>query len=71
MALRDAVKPAEGARAFALGIYDYVYGSRPLKERLEKFSEVLAALPRRQTRVATWPLQTFFGFLANPSEFFF
>lgn len=71
MALRDAVKPPEGASAFALGLYDYVYGSGSLKERFEKFSLVIASLPRKQTRVHTWPLQTVFGFLANPQEHIF
>jgi hypothetical protein len=28
-------------------------------------------LPRRQTRVLTWPLVTVFGFLARPDEHFF
>jgi hypothetical protein len=28
MALRDAVKPAEGAKAFAQGLFDYIYGKR-------------------------------------------
>jgi hypothetical protein len=71
MALRDAVKPAEGAKAFALGLYNYVYGSATLQERFEKFSEVISCLPRKQTRVHTWPLQTVFGFLANPQEHIF
>ena len=53
MALRDAIKPAEGAKAFALGLYDYVYGKGILKERFEKFTEVIAGLPRKQTRVLT------------------
>lgn len=71
MALRDAVKPASGAKAFAQGLYDYVYGSKPLEERFNDFSEVVAGLPRKQTRVHTWPLQTVFGFIANPQEHIF
>lgn len=71
MALRDAVKPAAGAKAFALGLYDYVYGKGSMKERFESFSKVLASLPRKQTRVFTWPLQTVFGFIANPAEHIF
>src|SRR3982750_4294642 len=62
MALRDAVKPLEGAKAFATGLYDFFYGSATLPERFEKFSEVISGLPRKQTRVHTWPLQTVFGF---------
>lgn len=71
MALRDAVKPASGAKAFAEGLYDYVYGKQPLQERFAAFSEVLKSLPRKQTRVHTWPLQTVFGFIANPQEHIF
>ncbi|MBV9986312.1 MAG: hypothetical protein JO301_01425 [Chitinophagaceae bacterium] len=71
MALRDAVKPPNGAKAFATGLFEYVYGSGPLKDRFEQFTEVLDTLPRIQTRVLTWPLQTVFGFIGNPSEHIF
>lgn len=71
MALRDAVKPAEGAKAFTEGLYQYVYGKNSFQKRFEKFSEVLDSLPRKQTRVRTWPLQTVFGFIANPNEHIF
>ena len=71
MALRDAVKPAEGSRAFAKGLFEYVYGKAPLKDRFEAFVEVVGSLPRKQTRVLTWPLTTVFGFLANPHEHIF
>lgn len=71
MALRDAVKTPAGAKAFALGLYDYVYGEEPLMVRFNNFAETLASLPRRQTRVLTWPLQTVFGFIANPKEHIF
>jgi hypothetical protein len=71
MALRDAVKSASGAKAFAEGLYEYAYGTKALEERFNNFSEVIASLPRKQTRVHTWPLQTVFGFLANPQEHIF
>ena len=71
MALRDAVKIPEGAKAFATGLYNYIYGNEPLPTRFKKFSEVLAILPVKQTRVHTWPLQTVFGFIGNPSEHIF
>ncbi len=71
MALRDAVKSAEGAKAFALGLFNYIYGKEELQIRFEKFAEVLISLPRRQTRVSTWPLQTVFGFIGNPHEHIF
>ena len=71
MALRDAVRPREGAKAFAWGLFNYVYGDAPLRQRFEEFTEVLAQLPRKQTRVLTWPLQTVFGFIGNPDEHIF
>jgi hypothetical protein len=71
MALRDAVKPANGAKAFAHGLYEYVYGRNSLEERFNNFSGAISDLPRKQTRVHTWPLQTVFGFIANPQEHIF
>ena len=71
MALRDAIKPVEGAKIFANGLYEYVYGAKPLQQRFDDFSAVIASLPRKQTRVHTWPLQTVFGFIANPQEHIF
>lgn len=71
MALRDAIKSDEGAQLFATGLYDYVYGTQSLKERFEAFVEVIRQLPRKQTRVLTWPLITVFGFIANPEEHMF
>ena len=71
MALRDAVKSADGARAFAVGLYDFLHGGRPLEGRFEAWVATVAGLPRRQTRVLTWPLVTVFGFLAQPSVHLF
>ena len=71
MALRDAVKPSQGARAFAEGLFDYVYGDSDIEKRFSAFTTVLESLPRKQTRVLTWPLHTVFGFIANPKEHIF
>jgi hypothetical protein len=71
MALRDAVKTKEDARSFSEGLYDYVYSNRPIKERFEKFRDMLSMLPVKQTRVVTWPLLTVFGFIAEPREHIF
>jgi hypothetical protein len=71
MALRDAIRPAAGARAFAEGLYDFLYGSGSDRAKFERWCEVVAGLPRRQTRVLTWPLLTVFGFLALPDVHFF
>ncbi len=71
MALRDALKSAEGARAFAEGLYDFLHGAGDERKRFERWVETVAALPRRQTRVLTWPVVTVFGFLAAPERHIF
>jgi hypothetical protein len=71
MALRDAVKPPEGARMFATGLYDFLHGKGKMQERFERWCDVVARLPRKQTRVLTWPIVTVFGFLAQPEKHIF
>jgi hypothetical protein len=71
MALRDAVKSEAGARRFAEGLYEFLYGDDDDRMRFERWCETVAALPRRQTRVLTWPLLTVFGFIAEPKQHIF
>ena len=71
MALRDAVKSPEGARAFGEGLYGLLHGGGALEDRFERWCRVVEALPRRQTRVLTWPLVTVFGFIAQPETHVF
>jgi hypothetical protein len=71
MALRDAVKSKEGARIFAKGLFDLLHGRGPLSRRFEAWVQAVASLPRRQTRVLTWPLVTVFGFIAQPETHVF
>ncbi|HEY2913199.1 MAG TPA: hypothetical protein VGK21_07555 [Candidatus Angelobacter sp.] len=71
MALRDAVKSTAGARMFATGLYDFLYGKRRMQERFDAWCGVVAELPRKQTRVLTWPIVTVFGFLAQPEKHIF
>lgn len=71
MALRDAVKPKEGAEAFATGLYEFVYGPGTEQQKFERWCEVVGELPRKQTRVLTWPVVTVFGFIARPAEHIF
>ena len=71
MALRDAVKPPAGARAFAQGLYDFLHGPGDAERRFTDWCEVVAELPRRQTRVLTWPVITVFGFIAEPDAHMF
>ncbi len=72
MALRDAVVRSEsGAHAFAEGLYDWLYGRGSERARFDRWADVARALPRKQTRVATWPLVTVFGFFARPKVHMF
>jgi hypothetical protein len=71
MALRDAVKSPAGARAFAEGLFEFLHGRASMERKFERWVEVVAALPRRQTRVLTWPLVTVFGFVAQPDMHLF
>ena len=71
MALRDAVKAPAGARSFAEGLYDLLHGGGTLERRFAAWVDAVAALPRKQTRVLTWPLLTVFPFIAEPNEHVF
>jgi hypothetical protein len=71
MALRDAVKSNQGAQLFAEGLYDLLFGSGSLPSRFDQWCEVVSELPRKQTRVLTWPVVTVFGFIAQPDTHIF
>ena len=71
MALRDALKDRQGARAFAEGLYEWLHGRDTDQNRFERWVETVAALPRRQTRVLTWPVVTLFGMIAAPDRHIF
>lgn len=71
MALRDAVKSSAGAKAFALALFDFLHGDDAMEARFSRWVEAVARLPRRKTRVLTWPLVTVFGFIAQPATHFF
>jgi hypothetical protein len=71
MALRDAVKSVAGSRAFTEGLYEWIYGTGDDRKKFDRWCDVVASLPRKQTRVLTWPLVTVFGFLALPEKHFF
>lgn len=66
MALRDAVKAPADARLFATALYAFLYGRGTPQRKFEAWITALAALPRRQTRVLSWPLVTVFGQIARP-----
>jgi hypothetical protein len=71
MALRDAVKSTGGAKRFTEGLYAWLHGPGSPQQKFESWVDTVAALPRRQTRVLTWPLVSVFGFIAQPDQHIF
>ena len=71
MALRDATRTTAGARAMADGLYGFLYGGGSDEKRFAEWCAVVGGLPRRQTRVLTWPVVTVFGFIAQPRRHMF
>jgi hypothetical protein len=71
MAVRDAVQTTAGARRFAEGLNAWLHGRGSVENRFGVWCEAIAALPRRQTRVLTWPVVTVFGFMAQPDRHIF
>jgi hypothetical protein len=66
IAIRDAVREPAGAKVFAEGLFDFLYGTGPPASRFDRWRNAVADLPRTKTRVLTWPVLTTFGFLARP-----
>jgi hypothetical protein len=71
MALRDATRTPAGAQPFAEGLYQFLHGRGSAERRFAQWCAVIGALPRRQTRVLTWPVVTVFGFIAQPRQHMF
>jgi hypothetical protein len=71
MALRDALKTPAGARLFATELYAVLWGRGSPHRKFEDWVQAVADLPRKQTRVLTWPMVTVFGFLARPDKHMF
>jgi hypothetical protein len=71
MALRDAVKSPSGAKAFSTALYDFLHSEGEPERKFNDWCNAVANLPRRQTRVLTWPVLTVFGFIAQPERHVF
>jgi hypothetical protein len=71
MALRDAVRSEAGAKNFAEGLFAFLHGKKVLEQRFADWVAAIETLPRKQTRVLTWPLVTVFGFIAQPDTHIF
>jgi hypothetical protein len=57
--------------AFAEGLYGFLHGTGGDQTRFERWCELVEGLPRKQTRVLTWPIVTVFGFIAQPDRHIF
>lgn len=71
MAIRDAVNSLAGAKIFSTALYDFLYKKGRAEDRFNEWCAAVATLPRRQTRVLTWPVLTVFGFVAQPKKHMF
>ena len=71
LALRDAVKTTEGAQIFAEGLFDFLYGEGKPKQKFEPWLSAVGRLPKKQSRVLTYPIVTVFGFIAQPEKHIF
>ena len=71
MALRDGVRDGASAERFAKGLYAFLHGRGAPEAKFEKWVAALSSLPRKQTRVVTWPVTSVFGFIAQPNHHFF
>ena len=71
MALRDAVRSPSGAMTFAVGLHEFLHGRGNAERRFGRWCDVVGRLPRKQTRVLTWPVTTVFGFIAQPDRHMF
>lgn len=68
MALRDALRTKSGAQTFAEGLYELLHGREDLKSRFTGWIMAVSELPRKQSRVLSWPVLTFFPFIAQPER---
>jgi hypothetical protein len=68
MAIRDAVRSIQGACGLAVGLYEFLYGA---EGSFDRWCAELDKLPRKQTRVLTWPVATVFPFIAMPEKHVF
>jgi hypothetical protein len=69
MALRDALREPHGMRDFSEGLYNLLHGKDSLKERFVEWIVTVSHLPRKQSRVLSWPNVTYFPFIAQPNKY--
>jgi hypothetical protein len=57
-------------KAFAVGLFDLIYGDTRFEDRFARFTEVLDTLPQPKTPLR-WTVQTIFPFVALPEKHMF
>jgi hypothetical protein len=68
MALRDALRTEYGAQIFSEALFNLLNGKSDLKTRFVEWIVAVGELPRKQSRVLSWPNLTFFPFIAQPTK---
>jgi hypothetical protein len=68
MALRDALSTTHGAEIFAEGLFNLLHGRDELRTRFIEWIVAVGDLPRKQSRVLSWPILTFFPYVAQPKQ---
>ncbi|MCC7527208.1 MAG: hypothetical protein IT342_01725 [Candidatus Melainabacteria bacterium] len=68
MALRDGVKTREGAKTFSEGLFQLLHEGGSLRERFVQWIVSVGELPRKKSRVLSWPVLTLFPFIAQPTK---
>ncbi|MBX9695341.1 MAG: hypothetical protein K2Z81_23345 [Cyanobacteria bacterium] len=68
MALRDALHTTQGARLFSDGLNHLLYERGALRERFITWIVSVSELPRKQSRVLSWPILRFFPYIAQPDK---
>lgn len=68
MALRDALHIGDGAKTFSEGLHTLLHERGSGKELFVQWIMSVAQLPRKKSRVLSWPVLTFFPFIAQPQK---
>jgi len=69
MALRDALRTANGAYIFSEGLYNLLHERGTRKVKFIEWIVAVSKLPRIKARVLSWPVLTFFPFIAQPNKY--
>ncbi len=66
MALKDGLESPANQQAFAMALFNLLYGDDDLKPRFEKYADILEGIG-----AAKWTIATYFLFIVYPEEYVF